>query len=468
MKKVVAIAIALALITSLAVGILGARAAQPCHDAELTLQPNSGPAGTVVRLEGGWFGILDVIPVDGITFGGAAWNNAEILAATGFWSDILVVPLSAAPGAYVVEVLSSTGCTAAAVFTVLPGYPAYSVDIPTEVNVTGGTTTPPIIKCKWEQDTTVVLEDGDPLHETPGSQFLPAGYFNGNKTVEYWAVVTDPEGVSTVDQVSVDVFYPLGPPMNGVLKYQVILHKVDRDLVGITALNAAEEAGLITYNTSPIAYDYDEVFGELDKGTAEVYMGSEDLHYHQPCGDYRVVADAADEGNAWAHENNTDLENWFTYLCVPKFEIDFSSLYYGDVTVCNEKWIAGDTVFDAPVAPAPSPNPATIRNIGNTDLAINVKQTDMGFGFSGAVPTEYQGPIPPPEGFSNWNVVFDARIGSVTANGMYYDPEVEVTLPNKLPLCNTDEFDYSIHIVKSTGGAHTGTMTIGCVQEPFR
>ena len=350
--------------------------------------------------------------------------------------------------------------------------PGMDTSVQTGVNVTGGTTTPPIIKCKWEQDLTVNLEDGDPLHETPGSQFLPAGFYDGNKTVEYWVVVTDPEGVSTVDTVSVDVFHPMGPPENGSFKYQVILHKVDTDLVGIPAYLAAKGLDLTVYNTGylptgPELLD-DDVWFELDKGTAEVYMGSEDLHYHQPCGDYRVVADAADEGNAWAHEAGTDLTNYFQYVCVPKFEIDFNGLSYGDVTVCNEKWIAGDTVFDAPVGPAPVPNPATIRNIGNTDLAINVKQTDMGFGFSGAVPTEYQGPIAPPEGASNWNVVFDARIGSLAADGMYYDPEVEVTLPNKLQLCNTDEFDFSIHIVKSTGGVHTGTMTIGCVQEPFR
>jgi len=346
------------------------------------------------------------------------------------------------------------------------------VSVATGVSVTGGTTTPPIIKCKWEQDLTTALEDGDPLHETPGSQFLPSGYYDGNKTVQYWAVVTDPEGVSTVDTVCVDVYHPAGPPENGSFKYQVILQHVDKQTIGKPAYLAAKDAELVTYNTGYLPagpeLEDDDVWQELDKCTAEVYMGSEDLSYHQPCGDYRVVADACDSGNAWASQAGTDLENFFTYLCVPKFEIDFNSLYYGDVTVCNEKWIAGNKVWDAPpLAGAPSPNPATIRNIGNTDLKINVKQTDMGFGHSGATPTQYQGPIAPAEGASNWNVVFDARIGSIGENGMYYDPGVEVELPNTLPLCNTNEFDFSIHVVKSVYGTHTGTLTIGCVQEPF-
>jgi hypothetical protein len=342
--------------------------------------------------------------------------------------------------------------------------PGNSVDVSTGVNVTGGTTTPPIIKCKWEQDLTTVLEDGDPLHEVPGSQFLPPGVFGGTKAVQYWAVVTDPDGVASVKTVSVDVYHPVGPPENGSFKYQVILQKVDKFAVGIPAFLAANDTGLIAYNTG---YNDLEVLNELEKCTAEVYMGVEVLDYHQPCGDYRVHADACDTSNAWASEVGTDLENFFRYICVPKFEIDFNGLAYGDVVVCSEKWIAGDTIFDDPVGLAPVPNPATVRNIGNTNIKIKVKQTDMGFNYSGTTPTAYQGSAPPPEGASNWNVVFDARMGNDPVNQMYYDPFVEITLPNALPLCNTEELDFSIHVVKSTSGPHTGLMTLGCVQTPF-
>ena len=336
--------------------------------------------------------------------------------------------------------------------------PAMADDVDTGVNVTGGTTTPPIIKCKWEQDTTACLEDGDPTHATPGGQFLPPGTFNGTKMVKYGVVVTDPEGVGTVSQVSVDVYHPEGPPENGSFKYQLLLDHVDKQTVGIPAFEAAWAAGLVTWNPAVFASAgeaYDDIAGELDKCTAEVYMTEEVLSYHQPCGNYTVKADACDTGNAWASEEGTDLENFFTYVCVPGFEIDFTALNYGNATVCVEKLIAGDTVFDEPTAPAPDPNPATVRNIGNTDIKLNVLQDDMGFGFSGLPETP------------DWNVEYDTRMGSNNINKVYYDPDETATLPNKLPLCNTEELDFSIHIEKASYGPHIGVMTIGCVAVPF-
>jgi hypothetical protein len=344
--------------------------------------------------------------------------------------------------------------------------PVTAQTVTTGVDVTGGTTTPPIIKCKWEQDLTPSLEDGDPNHETSGAQFLPPLAFGATKVVQYWVVVTDPEGVSTVSQVSVDVYHPLGPPENGSKKYQVILTKVDKFTIGKPAYEAARDAGLVTYQSG---YDDFEVTNELDKCTAEVYMGEEVLDYHQPAGGYHVVADACDNTNAWASQAvpPTSLENCFEYIAVPGMEIDFDAVNYGTVSVSSEKWIAGDTIFDSPVGAAPEPNPATVRNIGNTDIKITVDQNDMGFGFSGTTPTVYQGSAPPTAAQSNWNVVFDARLGSDPANAMYYDPNVEITLPNKLPLCNTEELDFSIHVKKSTAGNHTGTMTIGCTAVPF-
>jgi len=158
----------------------------------------------------------------------------------------------------------------------LSAVPALAQDVDTNVNVTGGTTTPPIIKCKWEQDTTLCLEDGDPTHETAGGQFLPPGVFAGNKTVEYWVVITDPEGVGTVSTVSVDVYHPAGPPECGSKKYQVILEKVDKATVGIPAFEAAWAAGLVTWNPAVFAdadEAYADIMSELTKCTAEVYMG---------------------------------------------------------------------------------------------------------------------------------------------------------------------------------------------------
>lgn len=344
--------------------------------------------------------------------------------------------------------------------------------IPTEVDVTGGTTSPPIIKVKWEQDTTPSLEDGDPGHAIDGAQFLPPGVFGGTKIVQYWVIVTDPEGVATVAEVMVNVYHPAGPPENGSHKYKIVLTKVDKFGVGIPAYEAARGAGLVFYGYNPaIQADYTdvEVMDELNKCTAEVYMAEEVLDYHQPAGDYTVMADACDQGNAYASEATprTDLVNTFTYVAVAGFEVDFNALNYGTVEVCKNKWIAGDVIWNTPLDAAPAPNPATVRNIGNTDIKITVHQDDMTFGHTGITPTAYQGTVPPAPGQSNWNVNFDARLGSDPANEMYYDPCVTVTLPNVLKLCNTDELDFSIHVIESIAGVHTGTTTLGCEEVAF-
>jgi hypothetical protein len=402
----------------------------------------------------------------------------------------------------------------------LVAIPAAAEEVTTEVTVTGGVTLPPIIKAKWEQDDSVYvaphplagqasLEDGDPDHLTPGSQFLPPGVFGETKEIQYWVVVTDPEGVSTVDTVSIEVYHPEGQPECGSKKYQVICQKVDKFTIGLPAYQAARAAGLVTWNNDPVTmlpygpctfvdpvtmqvvycdrlYDADgdgvgdncdgigdlvctdDIWFELDKCTAEVYMGTKLIDYHQPAGIYRVDALASDVGNAWSYEQpGHSLTNYFEYIGVPGFEIDFDDFNYGTATKCEEKWIAGDTIFDDPVDTAPNPNPATVRNIGNLDIKLTIMQNDMGFDHSGPPVTEYSGSDPPAAGESTWNVVFDARLGSIEANGVYYDPFVEVTLPNPLRLCNTEELDFSIHVVKGNAGTRTGTMTIGLVVEPF-
>ena len=347
---------------------------------------------------------------------------------------------------------------------VLSAAPVVADTVDTGVNVTEGTGTPPIIKCKWEQDLTMCLEEGDPDHETDGSQFLPPGVYKGTKAVQYWAVVTDLEGVNTIKTVDATVYHPEGLPECGSKKYQKIMTKVDKKTMGIPAYIAARDAGLVTYQTG---YGDYEVMFELDKCTADVYMVEEVLDYHQPAGDYRVDVDACDSYNKWASQGNTNLVNYFTYVAVPGFEVDFESVDYGDVVACSEKWIAGDTIFDAPGAYDPNPNPATVRNIGNTDIKITVHQNDMGFDHSDATGTAYEGSVPPAGDESNWNVVFDARLGSDQVNGMYYDPWVTVTLPNTLPLCNTEELDFSIHVVKAGEGGRVGYMDLGCEIAPF-
>ena len=366
---------------------------------------------------------------------------------------------------------------------VVPVMAQGETEVGTTAVVTGGTTTPPIIKCKWEQDQSGVLEAGDPVHARAGSQFLPPLAYQNTTPVEFWVVVTDPDGVETVKQVEVQVWHPQGAPdpygigQPNYFKYQVILEKVDKFGVGIPAYEAARDAGLVTYQSG---YTDTEVMDELTKCTAEVYRGEAVLDYHQPAGwidpydetapgGYKVVADACDNGNAWASSAETDLENYFEYLPGSGMEIDFGSVDYGTVEVCFNKWIAGDTVFEEPAGvgvagPAAGQVRATVRNIGNVEIELMVAQDDMGFGFSGVGP-----PLP-----EDWNVVYDIRLGNDPANEVVYypykkaadpDPAVipMVKLPNKLNLCQTEEIDLSIHVIKAKPDVTTygGKMILG-------
>ena len=324
--------------------------------------------------------------------------------------------------------------------------PVLATGVDTSVTISTGGGEPPVVKCKWEQDLTPSLEDGDTGHRNKGSAFLPPCSYKGKKAVQYWAVVTDEEDNGDVAQVYADVYHPDMKPLCGSFKYEVPFRKVDKFAIGIPAFKAAYAAGLIKFDEG---HNYATVLQQLEKCTADVWMGEADLDYHQPAGDYLVKCIAIDQ----ADNPSLPLENTFLYVPVACAEIDFNGISYGKVSICQNKWIAGNTIFDSPVGMAPDPNPATIRNIGNTNIKIQVSQDDMGF---------HQ------DVTGMWNVQFDARLGNDPAHEVVYDPYQTVELPNTLPLCNTEELDFSIHVKKGmSGDSYMGTMTISCVVDPF-
>ena len=116
-----------------------------------------------------------------------------------------------------------------AIFAILAlTVPAAAYD--TVANVATGSGDPPIIKCKWEQepDNSIILPDGsktggamhlesgDPDHSTPGMQILPPLAKCATKDIQYYAVVTDPQGTNTVTNVFAIVYHPpeSPPPYN--------------------------------------------------------------------------------------------------------------------------------------------------------------------------------------------------------------------------------------------------------------
>jgi hypothetical protein len=309
-------------------------------------------------------------------------------------------------------------------------------------DTTGGAT--PIVKAKWEANVDRYTD----ASITAGAQFLPSGVKDENKTIAMCAIVTDPDGLADINNVYADVFYPAGVELGcshvalqdqsglgcGELMQEDTLARLSKadgiDLFCNKVKNLNNN--LPTFN-SP--YTYTEICkadGELMKETAAVYCGEKDLSYEDPAGMYKVWAVGQDKVGLMGK-----LENYFEYLPVTAFETDFTSVNYGSVRLNTHKIINGDLSWGGL---------ASVRNVGNTRIAISVKQNDLGFGKTNGL----------------WNVKYDARVGS-DASFAQYDPEVWQLLDDQLDLSELNEMDFSIDVSKfppTHTGDYIGTMTL--------
>jgi hypothetical protein len=308
----------------------------------------------------------------------------------------------------------------------------------------------PIVKAKWEQLKCDPYDD-DPT--TPGLQVYPPLVAGAMRAIEYYAVVTHEAGVANIQRVDADVYHPVGSPEpygpsveGGVIpapyfKYEIPMTYLCTGDQAEQMLQSAYDMGLVKFADPP--YNLAEVLGELDKGTAEIWVGCAPIDYEQPAGDYRVAVFAAD-----AVQMSAPLENYWTYVPMCGVEVDFIGIDFGPTNLNVEKMIAGDTIWNNPKGI----NNATVRNVGNTWTSVTVEFNDMDFGhlIDGT-----------------WNVQFDARMGS---DPYYYEGDIMPyemrPLRNYLNLSCKDELDFSIKVLKGTG-QHDGTITIGCVEVPF-
>lgn len=308
----------------------------------------------------------------------------------------------------------------------------------------------PIVKVKWEMDGPYTSLKGTDAQTVAKAQLNPTGKYQQGKNVAICAIVTDPDGMADIDSVYGDVFYPqtisLGPN-----------HETGRqgcgEMVGtecrMTKLSKDNGFSLFctkirnNNNNLPVfnsGFDYDDVCavdGELMKETAYVYCCDKMLSYEDPSGDYRVLVFAQDKNGV----SSDPLENYMTYLDLTAFEVDFSSILYGEVKLNTHKIVNGNINF--------GDNLATVRNVGNTRLQMNVKQNDMGLGKTGDA----------------WNVRYDARVGNSAADWQNYFPEELIALKKPLNLSETNEMDFSIDVYKfpatNPGPTYNGSMTLG-------
>lgn len=329
-------------------------------------------------------------------------------------------------------------------------FPALGIGINTSLTRDPGSGDNPIVKVKWEANADRVTDDST----AEGAQFLPSGNFGVNKTISICAVVTDPDGLSDINKVYADVFYPSGialgshhKPLDGqsgtgcggLMQEDELLRLTKAEGIALFCNRVrSENNNLPEFNDS---FNYDEICkadGELQKETAAVYCAEKDLSYEDPSGKYRTLVLAQDKS-----AKDGTLENFFEYLPLTAFEPDFTSVSYGNVKLNTHKIINGNLAF------SPGDGMATVRNTGNTRLNMQVSQDDMGFGKTGGIS----------------NVHYDARVGS-NATFANYDPNQLTTLLDPLDLSEADEMDFSI-LVDKFPPEHptnfTGTMTLGAV-----
>jgi hypothetical protein len=317
----------------------------------------------------------------------------------------------------------------------------------------GGTSDPPIIKCKWEYDLNVSVD----LAQCPNCN-IPAGCYaqgiwendacpcelglqvkpilGGDVYVGYFAVVTDPQGVATVDSVYADVWHP-----DGLFKYQLELFPLTVP-EAVAAWNHVImcHPDLVTYSDYGL-YNESEILEELSQGLAYLYYNEAPINYCQPGGWYKVEIIANDNYDVWS----SPLLNYFWYIPTSGIEIDFTQVNYGTIAEDFEVQAGGDQNMG-------TSNKPTVRNIGNTPIQIWVGQDDMGFGKTGV----------PPE----WNVGFAARLSATGAKVIYEPDEPLVRIPGVLGLCTLEKLDFFITVYKGWAGyTYEGNMSLCAITD---
>lgn len=351
----------------------------------------------------------------------------------------------------------------------------------------GNNNNPPIIVAKFEvaEDATQPFSycmptghpgpaitgiDADPTEE--GTQVDPPLEYDGYTWVGFYVFVRDPDSNDQITQVAVDVYHPNGsicvnnqpvdyndtdhPLGDGSLKYDIVLTKLNK--FNYTEFlqfihDTVEQGGnhIIYYNPDYNWNDPDNKFqqliDEINNCMVDLYYGRAKLHYCQPAGYYRVHAIARD-----IHGGQGTLDNCFEYVIGVGIETDFDSLDFGNVELCQEKWIYGDWTWGS--------GGPTIRNIGNWDVMIGVNFSDLGMEKSDL---DGDGEV------DDWNVVYDVRMGDwpgaprgnrswAEIHGRWINPYEEAIVPcqwyrvdnyDVLRMCNTTKISFAIHVLKS-------------------
>lgn len=233
--------------------------------------------------------------------------------------------------------------------------PGTDQEVDTEAIITSSGSAP-IVKAKWEGP------DMDRVR--PGVQIIPN---IGPDTTKIWvyAVVTDPVGPDYVTDVFFDIYEPdvyCGEPVK--FKVQVHMSKVPC-AEAVKLVQAAADAGLITYN----GYDLADLLWQLDceKHQAYLWCGYFEYDVHQLAGTYKTIVRAVNAEGTVGELANTSIE----IASIVALDIDFSAVNWGTVKPGYWKVLAGDDVFQM------NDGKPTVWNRGNDPASLSVENTAL-------------------------------------------------------------------------------------------
>lgn len=323
----------------------------------------------------------------------------------------------------------------------------------------------PVVEVKWEMNNDRDCGDacytggylGTDDYPDAGAQFDPSGQFGVDKTIAVCAIVSDPDGIANIDRVASFMYYPEGIYLGDGhvtgrqgcgeqmgTEFELSVLGKDEGIALFCDRIQNNNNNLPEWAATGEAYarlcsdTTDDQRGMLRKDTAKVYCGEKTISYEDPDGEYRVRVKAQDTGGMIG-----TLDNFFTYVEMTAYDVDFTTVNYGPVTLNVRKDISGDNDFGTSAYP-------TVRNVGNTRLKMQVSQDDMGLGQMG----------------TDWNVRYYARVGDLVPTQEYL-PNEWITLEDSLDLSAKNEMDFSILVKQFMPDQceYRGTMTLDAVKD---
>ena len=286
---------------------------------------------------------------------------------------------------------------------------AMAVDVPTTGQISPGAY-PPNIIWKWE------LPDDDSY--VPCCQVMPAA--GSTKEIKAYFVANDTEGADNIANGYIRVYYP-----NGTIKYS----KIDAEIISLDEAVSAIEAGVATGCIPSDVADY--MKWQLEHSEAVAFKAVFTMYYYEPPGYYTVRAFVVDD---WG--NTVSFDNAFEYYALKAFAIDFiNGVDFGVLTPCVEKIVSGDKDMSTPTKP-------TVRNLGNVQISIKVRFSEM----TGTDPAH------------KITGTFGAKF---KGEKVYLSASESHTFGTALDVCETQYIDFSLHVPYGTPvDTYTGILTV--------